>query len=137
MTSRSDAAKRRRRSARWVCQALVSLLVAGAGCVGPVPTSQPADRTGESAAHPSGPQEGRPPSRADEPNSRDDVPADEEADPSTLPGRVHCVQRGETLYSITRQYYGDEKHWRKVLVANRNRLRDPNNLRVGMKLIIP
>lgn len=41
------------------------------------------------------------------------------------------------MYSITRQYYGDEKHWRKVLVANRNRLRDPNNLRVGMKLIIP
>jgi len=56
---------------------------------------------------------------------------------TALPGRVHCVQPGETLFSITRQYYGDTKHWRKILLANRNRLEDPDNLRVGMKLIIP
>lgn len=51
--------------------------------------------------------------------------------------RVHIVEPKETLYAIARRYYNEEKHWRKILEANRNRIRDPNKIEVGMKLIIP
>jgi nucleoid-associated protein YgaU len=51
--------------------------------------------------------------------------------------RVHVVEPKETLYAIARRYYNDEKHWRKILEANRNRISDPNKIEVGMKLIIP
>lgn len=51
--------------------------------------------------------------------------------------RVHVVEPKETLYAIARRYYADEKYWRKILEANRNRIRDPNKIEVGMKLIIP
>ena len=51
--------------------------------------------------------------------------------------RVHIVEPKETLYAIARRYYADEKQWRKILEANRNRIQDPNQIEVGMKLIIP
>ncbi len=51
--------------------------------------------------------------------------------------RVHLVQPGETLFGLARQYYADQRQWRKIYQANRNRLDDPKNVRVGMKLIIP
>ncbi|HWL95212.1 MAG TPA: LysM peptidoglycan-binding domain-containing protein [Phycisphaerae bacterium] len=58
-------------------------------------------------------------------------------DPSTVPGRVHQVQPNETLWSLSEMYYGNSRHWRKILVANRRRVTDPTSLTVGMKLIIP
>jgi len=57
--------------------------------------------------------------------------------PSDLPGRVHVVHPNETLYSLAERYYGHGKHWRKIYLANRNRISDPTDLSVGMKLIIP
>jgi len=51
--------------------------------------------------------------------------------------RVHVVKPKDTLYAIARHYYADEKQWRKILEANRNRIRDPNRIEVGMRLIIP
>ena len=65
------------------------------------------------------------------------APREDYADPGPASGRTHLVQAGDTLYSLAEQYYGSQKQWRKVFVANRNRLSDPNNLAVGMKLIIP
>ncbi len=57
--------------------------------------------------------------------------------PGEVPGRVHIVERGDTLYSLAMRYYGNGKQYNRILVANRNRLKDPRNLPVGMKLIIP
>lgn len=51
--------------------------------------------------------------------------------------RVYHVQRGDTLWSLANKFYGDSKHWRRILAANRNRVPDPRNLPVGIKLIIP
>lgn len=62
---------------------------------------------------------------------------DDEFDSTQVPGRIHLVQANETLWSLAEQYYGNSKHWRKILVANRRRVTDPTNLPVGMKLIIP
>jgi nucleoid-associated protein YgaU len=65
------------------------------------------------------------------------TPREEYADPGPAAGRTHLVEAGDTLYSLAEKYYGSQKQWRKIFVANRNRLTDPNHLAVGMKLIIP
>ncbi len=58
-------------------------------------------------------------------------------DVSMVPGRIHRVETGDTLWSLAQNYYGDSRHWRRILSANRNRIRQPSDLDVGMKLIIP
>lgn len=58
-------------------------------------------------------------------------------DITMVPGRIHSVQPKDTLWSLAERYYGNGKHWRKILVANRNRLTNSTDLPVGMKLIIP
>lgn len=63
--------------------------------------------------------------------------AEEPADPLPIAGRTHVVQPHDTLYKLAEQYYGNSKYYRKILSANKRRLKDPNNLPVGMKLIIP
>ena len=101
------------------------VLFAATGCGGPQPTTQPTQKDSGQAA-----------GKADRPPP-DVPPSDDRSDLTELPGRVHVVQPGETLYSITTKYYGDGRQWRRILVANRNRLTDPKDLRTGMKLIVP
>jgi len=50
--------------------------------------------------------------------------------------RIHVVQKGETLSSISVKYYGSANQWRKIVAANRNNLPDPTALFAGIKLII-
>ena len=102
------------------------VLFAATGCGGPQPTTQPTQKDSGQAA-----------GKADRPPPADVPPSDDRSDLTELPGRVHVVQPGETLYSITTKYYGDGRQWRRILVANRNRLTDPKDLRTGMKLIVP
>jgi len=52
-------------------------------------------------------------------------------------GRVHVVQKGDTLMKLARKFYNDPSRWRAIWEANRNRIPDPNRLEVGTKLIIP
>ncbi len=52
-------------------------------------------------------------------------------------GRVHRVMRGETLSSISLRFYGTSAGWRGIYEANRNVLANPNQLQVGMELVIP
>lgn len=56
---------------------------------------------------------------------------------SPVGGRVYTVQKGDSLYKIARRFYNDQARWRDIWEANRNRLADPDQLVVGMKLIIP
>lgn len=51
--------------------------------------------------------------------------------------RYHTVQKKETLYSISRQYYGDHTKWKDIYAANRSEIGDPNKIRVGQRLVIP
>jgi len=51
--------------------------------------------------------------------------------------RVHIVREDETLSAISQQYYGSANKWRKIFEANRSRLKDPNRISLGTKLIIP
>ncbi len=61
-------------------------------------------------------------------------------DDNPLPagGVVHTVQPGETLASITRKYYGDEKHLTRITKANPDEKIGPlNKITAGTKLKIP
>ena len=43
--------------------------------------------------------------------------------------RYHTVQKKETLYSISRQYYGNPSKWKDIYAANRSEIGDPNKIR--------
>jgi nucleoid-associated protein YgaU len=72
------------------------------------------------------------------PTERSNVPRPgDNFDVTKVPGRIHSVRPNDTLWNLAERYYGNGKHWRKILVANRNRLTNSTDLPVGMKLIIP
>ncbi len=49
----------------------------------------------------------------------------------------HFVQRGDTLSSIAAKYLGSSARFQEIYDANRDRLRDANDLRIGQELKIP
>lgn len=51
--------------------------------------------------------------------------------------RFHIVSKDETLSAIAEAYYGSANKWRRIFEANRSRLKDPNRISPGTKLIIP
>jgi chromosome segregation ATPase len=59
-----------------------------------------------------------------------DVPA------PALP-RVHTVDSGENLSSISLRYYGTPNRWREIFDANRDVMNSPNQLAPGVRLRIP
>lgn len=64
-------------------------------------------------------------------------PPDEFIPSDQAPGRTHTVRAGETLYGLSRMYYGDEHQWRKIYYANQKRLDHPDQIPAGIRLIIP
>jgi len=50
---------------------------------------------------------------------------------------VHRLRRGDSLYSLARQYYGDVGHWRLILAANRDVLPDAQQLPAGNFIYLP
>ena len=50
---------------------------------------------------------------------------------------IHVVKRGETLSSISQQYYGTKANWKLILDANPTVVKSANDLRPNMKLVIP
>ena len=51
--------------------------------------------------------------------------------------RFHIVREDDTLSAISQQYYGSANNWQRIFQANRSRLKDPNRIMPGTKLIIP
>ena len=51
--------------------------------------------------------------------------------------RTHVVAAGETLSSIAEKYLGSHSRYQDIFQANRDQLRSPDDLKVGMKLAIP
>ena len=49
----------------------------------------------------------------------------------------YAMQRGDTLYSLARRYYGDGKLWTRIAEANRDKFRDVTAIPVGTVLVIP
>jgi nucleoid-associated protein YgaU len=53
-------------------------------------------------------------------------------------GDSYEVQSGDTLATISQQFYGDPTQWRRIYDANKDTIgADPDKLKLGMKLTIP
>jgi 5'-nucleotidase len=65
----------------------------------------------------------------------------EPAAPASFTGSAHAgggsytIQKGDTLYKIAREKYGDGKQWQKIASANPGL--SPSALKVGQKITIP
>ena len=57
--------------------------------------------------------------------------------PAAAAAQVHVVQVGETLGAISTRYYGTPSKWTAIFNANRDKVPDANNVRVGTRLDIP
>lgn len=56
---------------------------------------------------------------------------------TTEQGRTYVIQPGDSLYKISREVYGSGARWREILEANRDRIPDEKNLKVGTRIRIP
>lgn len=52
-------------------------------------------------------------------------------------GRTYVVQKGDTLSSIARKFYGDSKKWKTIWDANRGTVPNKDKLAPGTRLTIP
>jgi nucleoid-associated protein YgaU len=75
----------------------------------------------------------------------DDITADITVDESLAPKpatpppapKTYTVQAGDTLSRISRQFYGDAGKYMKIFEANRDKLSNPDLIKVGQVLTIP
>ncbi len=51
--------------------------------------------------------------------------------------RMMTVRRGDTLSSIAERELGSASHWMEIFRANRGQLSDPDELPVGVRLVLP
>ncbi len=51
--------------------------------------------------------------------------------------RSHVVESGDTLFSLSRQYYGSAHRWKEIRSANRKSLDASGKLKVGQTVTIP
>jgi nucleoid-associated protein YgaU len=49
--------------------------------------------------------------------------------------RVHAVNEGDSLWSLSARFYGSSGQWRQI--ADKNAIDDPMKLKAGMQIIIP
>ena len=49
--------------------------------------------------------------------------------------RYYKVERGDTLYTISKKIYGDISYVHKI--CELNNISDPDNIRYGQKIILP
>jgi 5'-nucleotidase / UDP-sugar diphosphatase len=64
-----------------------------------------------------------------------DSPHASTAAPANSSNSQHVVKKGETLYGIARQSYGDGKQWTRIADANPGI--NPKMLKVGQVLTVP
>jgi nucleoid-associated protein YgaU len=65
-------------------------------------------------------------------------PADEPLRPSQAEhARTYIVKKGDTLSAISKKFYNTPNRWKEIYEANRARVKSPNKLKIGTKLIIP
>ena len=50
---------------------------------------------------------------------------------------IHKVKQNDSLFAISRKYYGDEAKWHKIYEVNRDNMSGPNALYIGQELLIP
>lgn len=51
--------------------------------------------------------------------------------------REYTIQKGDTLSKIAKEQLGAAHRWKYLYELNKNRIKDPNKLKVGQRIIIP
>jgi nucleoid-associated protein YgaU len=51
--------------------------------------------------------------------------------------QLYTVQKGDTLYSISKRVYGEGKYWREIVRANEKLIASPQSLQLGWELKLP
>lgn len=51
--------------------------------------------------------------------------------------RTHTVKKGESLWLISKRYYGAGSKWRTIYNANKDKIKNPNRIYPGWVLVIP
>jgi nucleoid-associated protein YgaU len=57
--------------------------------------------------------------------------------PSSTAARTYTVQPGDSLSKISKHFYGDANMYMKIFDANKDKLSDPDKVKVGTALLIP
>jgi nucleoid-associated protein YgaU len=52
-------------------------------------------------------------------------------------GQTYTVVAGDSLSKISKHFYGEANHWRRIFEANRDVLKDPDLIYPGQTLKIP
>jgi tetratricopeptide (TPR) repeat protein len=52
-------------------------------------------------------------------------------------GQTYVIQRGDTLWKISEKVYGNGRHWQEIFDLNKDRIRTPTDLTVGVELRLP
>ena|SRR3974390_1690091 len=56
---------------------------------------------------------------------------------SSTAARTYTVQPGDSLSKISKQFYGDANKYMKIFEANKDKMSDPDKVKVGTDLLIP
>jgi nucleoid-associated protein YgaU len=77
----------------------------------------------------------------------DDITAEIEVNQSLAQGaavggsgqgsQTYTVKFGDTLSKVSKQFYGNPNEYMRIFYANRDKLRDPDTIKVGQELTIP
>jgi 5'-nucleotidase len=56
---------------------------------------------------------------------------------ATAVPKTYKIQKGDTLYGLARRFYNDPNKWKDIQNANRDKITDPNRLKVGTEIRLP
>lgn len=56
---------------------------------------------------------------------------------NTSKKKIYTVKKGDCLWNIAKKYYGDGAKYKLIYNANKGKIKNPNKIYVGEKIIIP
>ena len=80
-----------------------------------------------------------PPALTEETDGTTEKKAEKKSSDTPVPDRpsTYTVEDGDTLYGISKRFYGSIQHWKKIREANKALISSDNRLRAGDVLVLP